>query len=108
LERLAREVGAGFCSEAVEEFVDSAVLAFTSKRYLYNIAKGNPELLAQARANAAAGRAELLCAFELCAKEAVHRKRNAPDPKFLKQQEFQRNLAANALARDALAKAAPK
>jgi len=108
LASLARDVGGGVCADSVCSIVASAALDMACSRYLYDTANGDSKIMKDASKLASESRASLLCAHELAAKGAVLRKKYGPDPRFLKQQEFQRKLAANALERDALAKAAPK
>lgn len=76
---LARTVGGGVCGPAPSSLISSAALQLAWSRYLSDraAAEGDAELALKASRLAEASRQSLLAAHELCAKEAVARKKAA-------------------------------
>lgn len=77
----------GFVSSGVSALLASASLALAGARFLYEIAASGgpntPELLKKASSLSDSSRQSELSAWELCAREAVIRKRNADNDKSL-------------------------
>lgn len=81
---LARNVGGGVCGPGPSSIVASSALALAWSRYFSDRAAltGDPDLAAKALRAADTSRQMLLTAHELCAREGLARKANAPYESF--------------------------